>query len=701
MHGRPRKPSNPEDEAASTAKASKLRTLQSQFLNYHHNNTYDKTALELSAKLLETNPEFYTAWNYRKLAVNHFLSQPGSDPESILNEELRVVENALRQNFKAYGAWHHRKWVLSKGHSSVDHELRLLDQFQKADPRNFHAWNYRRFVAALKSIAEEDELKYTTDMIERNFSNYSAWHNRSVLLSNLLKRKAEGFFPKEKILAEEYDLVHQAIFTDPDDQSGWFYHLWLLEQTVMSDTPWLISSWPASDSEVIISANKSASSCLVLPSASYSSDGRTIPVILYFNQAVRGVNSSTVVVKSALAESKDICWRPLSVDKYGSAKVWVALLNFSDIQLDYSIAYPVEVSKGDSPEIISLNGSSLSHVFEFKFMVRFQQPDSGHAEGKNIEAISWEDSNFQKYEVNSGESNLLSLFNKLRINKDQACVDSEWRVNMLANELELFRELLSAADCKIGKLTLARLLTALDTIVSDNSTLTSSQMVHIEEILALYSDLMEMDPSHSHYYKEEHSLALLRQVTCCKESLLRYCWRYGNLAKSNNWSFICMRLNNLSLARIGSIENLLWVQMLDLSHNELGSLEGLEAMQLLSCLNLSNNKIKSFTALDPLRHLKLLRVLNISHNEIGDHSIDSTRYLCSSPLSHTIENDWKSGLSSEDVDQMTKYWEAYIFFKDLTLTQLEIRGNAVVDEDFRSFLRKILASLEWLDGKNS
>lgn len=54
------------------------------------------------------------------------------------------MESALRQNFKSYGAWHHRKWVISKGHSSVDHELRLLDKFQKADSRNFHAWNYRR-----------------------------------------------------------------------------------------------------------------------------------------------------------------------------------------------------------------------------------------------------------------------------------------------------------------------------------------------------------------------------------------------------------------------------------------------------------------------------------------------------------------------------------------------------------------------------
>lgn len=178
MHGRPRKALKQEDEAALSAKAEKLRSLQAHFLANHHNHIYSKEALDLSAKLLEVNPECYTAWNYRKLAVQHLLSNSDSDPHSIFQDELKLVEIALRKNFKSYGAWHHRKWVLSKGHSSVDNEMRLLNGFQKADPRNFHAWNYRRFVAALMKRSDEDELKYTEEVIGANFSNYSAWHNR-------------------------------------------------------------------------------------------------------------------------------------------------------------------------------------------------------------------------------------------------------------------------------------------------------------------------------------------------------------------------------------------------------------------------------------------------------------------------------------------------------------------------------------------
>lgn len=41
MHGRPRKASKPEEEAASAAKAVKLRSLQSQFMANHHDKMYN------------------------------------------------------------------------------------------------------------------------------------------------------------------------------------------------------------------------------------------------------------------------------------------------------------------------------------------------------------------------------------------------------------------------------------------------------------------------------------------------------------------------------------------------------------------------------------------------------------------------------------------------------------------------------------
>lgn len=62
---------------------------------------FTKEGLEISAKLLEVNPEHYTAWNYRKLAVQHFTDKQSEKAaefesvQSILDEELRVVSCVL------------------------------------------------------------------------------------------------------------------------------------------------------------------------------------------------------------------------------------------------------------------------------------------------------------------------------------------------------------------------------------------------------------------------------------------------------------------------------------------------------------------------------------------------------------------------------------------------------------------------------
>lgn len=120
-------------------------------------------------------------------------------------------------------------------------------------------------------------------------------------------------------------------------------------------------------------------------------------------------------------------------------------------------------------------------------------------------------------------------------------------------------------------------------------------------------------------------------------------------------------------------------------------------MQLLSCLNLSHNKLGSFTALGPLRSLKSLKVLNISYNELGSHSIDTRRYLCSSPLAHTEVFAWDRFEILCGSYSATKFWEAFLIFESLNLTDLNITGNAVADENFTSFILKVLPSLKYLN----
>lgn len=75
--------------------------------------------------------------------------------------------------------------------------------------------------------------------------------------------------------------------------------------------------------------------------------------------------------------------------------------------------------------------------------------------------------------------------------------------------------------------------------------------------------------------KSSYSNFIILQVTSSWESLVGYCYQYRDSTSSSIDNRICLRLNNLSLSRIGSIEKLLWVQMLDLSHNQLQSIEGI------------------------------------------------------------------------------------------------------------------------------
>nr|XP_043608584.1 geranylgeranyl transferase type-2 subunit alpha 1-like [Erigeron canadensis] len=688
MHGRPRKTSSksPEEEQASALKASKLRSLQSQSLHFHHNHNYSKEALEINAKLIEANPEFMTAWNFRKLAFLHNINQSDNEAppdriKSIIDQELQVVESALRKNFKSYGAWDHRKWVLSKGNTSTERELGLLNLFQKQDSRNFHAWNYRRFIADLKNIPDEKELQFTTDMIEDNFSNYSAWHNRSVLLTRLLEKKAEGYSPKENFLSKEYEFVRNAVFTDPDDQSGWFYHLWLLDQTVKVGMPLLASSWPPHGSEINTPINVEAHAL-------------SFSVILYFNEPVEGVSSHAVSVEIENEICKDITWSPLSSNIFGCGQAWVAHLSIPYEEPNSKI-FEVKVNSKDSQEITSLSGIPCSQPWSFAFTVSVCH-DLPRAEEQSLGKILLTDESFCTVDSNLNRMGLIDSYFELNLIGNEHFASSNWKLEMITAEIDQYRELLTWDDCfdsKIGKLTLARLLMAYDDMVSTNT----PNMSHVEEVLQLYSELMKLDPPHHQYYKDEHSLVFLKQVTSSKDSLLRYCWQYKESTSTKITGSMCLRLNSLSLSQIGSFERLLWVQSLDLSHNQLHSIEGLEALQLLSCLNLSHNKLGSFAALNPLRLLKSLKALDISHNEIGAHTVDTRRYLCSSPLSHTLAYDKKFEEFVNGDAKVVNFWEAYSIFGGLSLMQLNIVGNAAADERFLSFLVKLFPGLKWLD----
>ena len=234
MHGRKRSAREELDPPeVRAAKADKYK----QYLQGCKLALSSEQAAAKAEKLLRYNPDFLTLWNARRRAILRDLDRPGGEDldhqtrKVMLETELALTKEQISErNSKSYGAWFHRRWAIETigrvgGEIICDlnAELVLCDQLLLRDERNFHCWAHRHVIAHLAQVSAEETLNKSSALIEKNFSNYSAWHLRVQALSRLLV--GEG---KEYDWNKEFDLVHQAVFTEPADQSAWLYFRWLL-----------------------------------------------------------------------------------------------------------------------------------------------------------------------------------------------------------------------------------------------------------------------------------------------------------------------------------------------------------------------------------------------------------------------------------------------------------------------------------------
>ncbi|TFK42750.1 rab-protein geranylgeranyltransferase [Crucibulum laeve] len=249
MHGVKRTRQTADDIAAKKrreqSKIEEYLALTRDVLSRKKASDWSEDAFNLTTKLLQVNPEFYTVWNYRRniLLRGLFPQRTPEDVNNLLSEDLAMTMTALKAHPKVYWIWNHRRWCLenipngpgSQEDGDVagwkkkcwDRELFVVEKMLDADPRNFHAWNYRRYVLAGMPVPrpETSELAYTKRKIEANFSNFSAWHQRSKVLTSLW---SSDKLDKAKSREVEFELIRNAMYTDPDDQSVWMYHRWLI-----------------------------------------------------------------------------------------------------------------------------------------------------------------------------------------------------------------------------------------------------------------------------------------------------------------------------------------------------------------------------------------------------------------------------------------------------------------------------------------
>ncbi|GAB5572750.1 geranylgeranyl transferase type-2 subunit alpha isoform X2 [Prionailurus iriomotensis] len=263
MHGRLKvKTSEEQAEAKRLEREQKLKLYQSAtqtVFQKRQAGELDESVLELTSQILGANPDFATLWNCRREVLQQLEAQKSPEElASLVKTELGFLESCLRVNPKSYGTWHHRCWLLGRlPEPNWARELELCARFLEVDERNFHCWDYRRFVAAQAAVPPAEELAFTDSLITRNFSNYSSWHYRSCLLPQLHPPPdsgPQGRLP-EDVLLKELELVQNAFFTDPNDQSAWFYHRWLLGRGLwgpgqrpccswLMSHPWLWSGGP-------------------------------------------------------------------------------------------------------------------------------------------------------------------------------------------------------------------------------------------------------------------------------------------------------------------------------------------------------------------------------------------------------------------------------------------------------------------------
>ncbi|KAI5737369.1 hypothetical protein M8J76_012818 [Diaphorina citri] len=195
------------------------------------NKEYDDEALSLTSEVLRNIPDINSLWNYRKEVLLHMKATLAEEElHELVDRELKLTKDCLLAQPKSYGTWFQRCYVLDhiSRAPNYEKELELCNYYLELDERNFHCWDYRRYVTDRHKVAPLKELNYSTEKIEANFSNYSAWHYRSKLLP-LLYPDPNNHLPIEQDkYVNEFSMVESAVFTEPKDQSAWFYQRWLL-----------------------------------------------------------------------------------------------------------------------------------------------------------------------------------------------------------------------------------------------------------------------------------------------------------------------------------------------------------------------------------------------------------------------------------------------------------------------------------------
>eukprot|EP00826_Nyctotherus_ovalis_P022658 TRINITY_DN1751_c0_g1_i14.p1 TRINITY_DN1751_c0_g1~~TRINITY_DN1751_c0_g1_i14.p1 ORF type:complete len:512 (+),score=178.98 TRINITY_DN1751_c0_g1_i14:168-1703(+) len=261
-HGRKREPKvipTEEQKKANAELLAKIQKINQELLQRRVAKQYNAENLELTEKAGALFTDNYTVWNYRREIIQEIVFKSSEksveDKKKFIVSELKLILKLLMRNQKSFPLWFHRQWcieyglklddaALGKEDSILKNELKLCAELLTHDGRNFHCWNYKAWLLELetaninrvyedkekreKALKEmyEREYKYTTQLISKDFSNYSTWFYRSKMLPYLFPDPT--YLISVQKVREELEMLKQALYTEPKDQSCWNHHRWLM-----------------------------------------------------------------------------------------------------------------------------------------------------------------------------------------------------------------------------------------------------------------------------------------------------------------------------------------------------------------------------------------------------------------------------------------------------------------------------------------